>query len=285
VVITGGDTLSQVNNNDIVDGRYTVPLNIRNIENCAFMNNIKLEYIEMHDNIINIGEKAFWCREELKEIKIPKGVNILRKSVFEDCIGLEKIDGLENIRIIEQSALQNCESLHELKLGEQLESLGYCSIYKCNNIRRIKLPKSLKKVSPFAISYCESLEEIEVENIECIDPLFIAECIKLKTIRTNSIKILNYLGGGVDGVEKVVVGNSTIKVKNIYGNYYILGKDVDLGIIGVKAYEARSLADEQVYITILNCGEEIVWDRFSVLEELKRRVTLKIKQQFLEEIE
>ena len=66
-----GETLIKVDNEEIKNGIYVIPLSVKRIGKFAFYNCVNLQNIIFHNEITNIEESAFYRCINLKEINFP----------------------------------------------------------------------------------------------------------------------------------------------------------------------------------------------------------------------
>ncbi len=89
--IENGVNLVSVSNEDVVDGVFVVPENVRVIMEGAFTNIDGLEKIVIPNEVEIISKNAFRSLKDLKEVKIPSSVERIDYQIFEDCVP-EKIE-------------------------------------------------------------------------------------------------------------------------------------------------------------------------------------------------
>lgn len=128
-----------------------------------------------------ISDKAFYNKNNIKEIILPKEIIEINRQAFSNCRNLTKIN-LENVEIIHKnafayclmldnvnlnctdlgaSAFYHCDSLNVINLGNKIETIGSMSLSE-TNIERITIPSSVKMLGKNAFIYCDRLSIIEV---------------------------------------------------------------------------------------------------------------------------
>lgn len=128
-----------------------------------------------------IADKAFYNKNNIKEIILPKEIIEINRQAFSNCRNLTKIN-LDNVEIIHKnafayclmldnvnlnctdlgaSAFYHCDSLNIINLGNKIETIGSMSLSE-TNIERITIPSSVKMLGKNAFIYCDRLSIIEV---------------------------------------------------------------------------------------------------------------------------
>lgn len=149
-------------------------------------------------NVKFLGEGAFKNCSELKEILIPKTVEMSYENPFEGCENLERIfveDGNEGLSTdgrslfyvdgkflvsyanasgeiylipkgvvaISSSAFKDCKNLKKVNISKTVESIGW-GAFENSGLTEILIPKTVKTVDCDAFKNCPNLQEIKVET-------------------------------------------------------------------------------------------------------------------------
>ena len=111
---------------------FVVPDNILTIGNAAFYNCEKLEEIKLNKNLETIGSKVFAYCFNLKNIEIPDKVKRIDKGTFCGCSKLESISIGKNLNYIEEQAFENCGKLKNIYFRGNFEEID-CDIVLIGN--------------------------------------------------------------------------------------------------------------------------------------------------------
>lgn len=84
--------------------------------------------------VIQIADKAFWSKKEMKSISLPANIQSIGKAAFNECTGLTKID-----------------------LPSKLKTIGESAFWYCTNLQAIYLPPSLTSIAANAFTGCSKL--------------------------------------------------------------------------------------------------------------------------------
>ncbi len=94
------------------------------------------------EDVVKIGDHAFYGQTNLTSISIPSSVTILGSGAFYDCKNLESV-----------------------VLNEGLVTIGSCAFLNCEKLSSIKIPISVKKIDEFAFVNCKSLNKAIVSDL------------------------------------------------------------------------------------------------------------------------
>jgi len=89
------------------------------------------------DNIVAIGDSAFWGCKELKYVSVPASVEHIGVNAFSGCSNIETITIPDAVSVIEKR-----------------------TFYNCGNLRKVVLGKSVKQINKQAFSVCVSLDSL-----------------------------------------------------------------------------------------------------------------------------
>lgn len=158
---------------------FTVPRTVRVIGSRAFCGQAKLERVEMHDDISEIGDAAFMGCSSLKSVHIPKAIKEISGLAFAGCISLTKIKLHDGITVLGQDAFLHCDALERIDLPDSIEKMdsfsccfSLCEIRipprvkcvegftLCRSLKKVVLPDGVEEIKGYAFRFCEALEEI-----------------------------------------------------------------------------------------------------------------------------
>ena len=179
-----------------------------------------------------IGEYAFYQNTFLTEVTIPKGVEVIEESAFDQCVNLNKVtfaDGSKikeigkqafwycekivtisfpaTVEIINDKAFADCTSLKNVSFaqGSVLKEIGKQAFYRCKPLHILTLPDTLTKIGERAFDACESLRSFTLSannGVEEIGAKAFKDCKLLETL--GYLKNLKKLGAGAfEGCEKL----------------------------------------------------------------------------------
>lgn len=187
---------------------FSVPQSVKVIEPFAFCLQTRLRYIELHDDIISIGNAAFMGCEALEHIVIPRSVMEIKSDTFDGCISLKKVELHDAITEIGSHAFRHCEALQDIILPRNLKYLNSfecCySLHEidipssvkdidgfmfCNNLRKVILHSGVRKIRDYAFRFCKRLATINFpEGLETIGIRAFYPSNMVRAVFPNSLK-------------------------------------------------------------------------------------------------
>lgn len=144
--------------------------------------------------VINIGEKAFYNCDSLKEIKIPSSVTCIGSSAFEECDNLHNIDLNYNLQEIGYKAFYKTGYYNKLSNwhDEVLYIDNYLICAKNSLSGKCNIKETTVCIADFAFSSCELLTEVVIPGtVSNIGIYAFVDCISLEKVDIN------------DGVKKI----------------------------------------------------------------------------------
>lgn len=129
-----------------------IPDSITEIKSVAF-SNTSIKYLDIPDNIVNIGIYAFEGCKSLESIRISRNVSVLSYGLFKDCTNLKKVEWhpLESSKI-EYESFENCISLKSFTIPSTCYKVG--NKYRNNSNGDHKI----------AFNNCSSLDTLIIED-------------------------------------------------------------------------------------------------------------------------
>lgn len=116
------------------------------------------------NNVVQIGDKAFYNMSALKSVIIPSSVKTIGTDAFMLCYSLSSVTFSSGINIISNDAFRDCHSLKSIILPDSINSIYSGAFSGCTSLTKIKLPSKLQSLSPRTFAGCISLKEIEIPN-------------------------------------------------------------------------------------------------------------------------
>ena len=158
---------------------FSVPQSVKVIEPFAFCLQTRLQNIELHSDIISIGNAAFMGCEALEHIVIPRSVMEIKNDTFDGCISLKKVELHDAITEIGSHAFRHCEVLQDIILPRSLQYLN--SFECCYSLREIDIPSSVKEIDGFM--FCNNLRKVILHSgVRKIRDYAFRFCKRLATI-------------------------------------------------------------------------------------------------------
>ena len=126
-----------------------IPKNIEIIEDYAFRNCPKLQYVEFEKNspITTLSCCFYGCESLTQIVNIPQGIQEFAPYEFIGCESLESIEIPQSLTVISTVAFAYCKSLTEITIPSSIEGMGNEVFYGCTNLKTITINKPQDSIS------------------------------------------------------------------------------------------------------------------------------------------
>ncbi len=150
-------------------------------ELCAYAPKYMHSYT-IPNQVLSIGEYAFYGCNELTEVIISDGVNEIKNCAFERCSNLRKVE-FSRVDVIGERAFAKCSFLEELDLPETLNKIGDSAFMDCDNLRRVDVPSSVEIIRTQTFMGCDALTEIILnDGLYSIEAKAFMDCYQLERV-------------------------------------------------------------------------------------------------------
>ncbi len=93
------------------------------------------------EGITEIGDCYLSYFDRIKEVKLPKTLQVIQREAFDNCSSLERIEFSENLEVIEESAFSSCE-LNEVNLPKWVKRVGNYA-FTSNDLQEVEWSDSI----------------------------------------------------------------------------------------------------------------------------------------------
>ena len=98
-------------------------------------------------SVKEIDDSAFNGCEQLVEVQLSEGLEIIGYAAFAACKSLERFIVPSTVREIVAEAFSECSQLEEVELCEGLQKIGDWAFCGCKSLNRFKVPSTVKVIS------------------------------------------------------------------------------------------------------------------------------------------
>ena len=201
-----GQTLERVNDDDIVNGRFSIPDSVTSIGDGAFRDCTNLTTVIFNENLERIEWGAFYGCTNLTTVTFNENLTHIGDQAFDGCTSLITASFNKNLRNIGNFAFWRCTSLTTVTFNGSLIEIGEDAFFECVGLTKVIFNGNITKDVGLPFLGCtgittiifngnvwEDLREIsrsEIYNEECdLDEFFDGKgCIALKNIIIGSEK-------------------------------------------------------------------------------------------------
>ena len=173
--------------------------------------------------LTTIGNSAFYCCCDLKNVVLPKGITTIGAFAFENCQQISKLSLPGTLKTIGQCAFAvdygadmkytslsipasvtsignyaffNNDNLKSVTGGSGLVSIGSYAFYSCGKLSTFKVTaKKLKTIGAYAFKSCPKLKTIYIQKTTKLTKKTVKNSLKsssIKTVKVKSSKVSSY---------------------------------------------------------------------------------------------
>lgn len=117
---------------------------------------------DIPDGITEIGNSAFYNRNDLTDVTIPDGVTVIGDHAFTGCENLERVKLPTSVRILDDFAFFHCPRLTTVEFSEGLQQIHWAAFASCSAIKSLDLPSTLTVIEKRAFERLTNVERITV---------------------------------------------------------------------------------------------------------------------------
>ena len=142
-----------------VDAEINPLLYVKNIPEyymcCSSQTRIKIP-----ENIVKIGDSAFYKCTILMSVTIPESVTSIGREAFHCCNGLTSITIPDSVTSIGEQAFQECRGLKSVIIGNSVKDIGWSAFQSCTGLASVTMGNGVKLIDGYAFYNCLDLTTI-----------------------------------------------------------------------------------------------------------------------------
>lgn len=120
----------------------------------SFKNNTTVEKINIPDEYVYFGNKAFYGCTNLRHINFPSKLIYLGQYAFALCTSLISAALPDTVTVIQPYAFLNCSSLVSVKMSDNVTTIGNYAFSGCTNLVMNSLPSKVENLLNSAFNKC-----------------------------------------------------------------------------------------------------------------------------------
>ena len=210
---------------------------VKEIEDSAFKNNLKITEVLLGENLEKIGSSAFANCTNISKVVINCDISAagtLEYPAFNNCTNITSLEFGDSIVKVPDYLMMGAGNFTELKLREGIQEIGDYSFFSHKELRELILPQSLKRIGKHSFENCASISTLSMpDNMEVLDGCAFSGCKSLV-----SIKISRYLKKISNSVFKDCERIDAVNLSDTYVS--ILGDSVFYNCVNLKDLQFSS---------------------------------------------
>lgn len=154
---------------------------------CEIENGVLLKYngsakrVDIPGSVTEIGEDAFAENEEIEEVYIGRGVQIINSAAFNECSNLRKVVLPVGLVEIRDWAFSDT-AIREISIPSGVRVIGE-GAFSGTELKNVSIPGSVEKLERQAFEYCYYLRDVILENgLKEIEECAFGGCHKLEWV-------------------------------------------------------------------------------------------------------
>ena len=224
-----------------------------------YMNDKKIESLELDSDVTAIGDRAYYGCTNLKSVIIPEGVKTIGESAFAMCPNLDYVSIPSTVKTIKPGAFAGDTSLKTLVFPHGNSNFYFLAgaLYNRKGTKLISylpgkeyhfydMPDSIKEVDKYAFWGSKNLEKVYVSpNVPSITPYDFAYCSGLKYVYLpESVKsIQEYAFRDCINLEYIYSENRNLKVDPTA--FKLAGKAKTVSGANLDEFNAKCVIDKE----------------------------------------
>ena len=144
--------------------RLLIDVSITKIDDYACYCCRTLTEVVFHNNVTDIGRRAFGGCPNLQPVELPAGLLRLEEGAFSSCTTLQRIVIPANVEFIGDYVFCWCRSLVRVVFAPRTTSIefGRCMFLECTDLRFVTLPHNLRSIPARFFFGCTSLTHLQI---------------------------------------------------------------------------------------------------------------------------
>lgn len=125
-----------------------------------FQSNMQIITVVVENNVMSIGNNAFYGCDSMTSITIPDSVTSIGDFAFCSCNGLTSVTIPNGVTSIGENAFEYCGGLTSVKLGSGVTNIVNNAFYYCTNLASITIYDSVISIGDSAFYNCTGLRNV-----------------------------------------------------------------------------------------------------------------------------
>lgn len=206
---------------EMTDADWSLGVNVKVIGklNATDLANIKkltsLRNLDLTDATFNALPESFLSNQKtIREITLPKNINVIPRSAFNNCQNLTKVNATD-IKRIDESAFNGCSKLTDLDISK-VDYIGSSAFNSCSCFAPAALSEGLQNIGSSAFANTAITEITIPEGIRYLDERVFSGCEQLQKVSLpETLRWINsYAFNGCSRLSEITIPESVTQIGN-----------------------------------------------------------------------
>lgn len=151
----------------------------------------------------------------LKSVVIPRDVQEIESSAFEDCKTITSLVIPRGVRKIGKKAFKDCIALVSVAISKSVKEIGEYAFYRCSSLTSVAIPRSVTEIGGHAFASCTSLKSVVIpKGVKVIWEETFSRCFALTSVVIpETVTEIGYAAfGGCCALRSVEIPESVTKI-------------------------------------------------------------------------
>ncbi len=145
------------------DGREEVLKHgITKIKDGAYSEDEDIVSVVLPDSVVTIGDRAFFCCQNLVSVTMRNGVKTIMEGAFAVCSSLKTVKIPDSVKTMGEGVFYGCEELSSVTLSSALKDIPKETFGKCPNLTAINIPEGVTSIGEGTFTDCYKLADVSI---------------------------------------------------------------------------------------------------------------------------
>lgn len=124
--------------------------------------------------------------KEIESVVVDSGITKIGDYAFVCCYNLKNVNFASSVEKLGEGVFQNCSSLTNFTIPSHIKTVGAYAFRSCPNLQRVTFEDGVKSIGRYAFENCSALEYVALSNdLESISKGTFADCTSLTYVDFN----------------------------------------------------------------------------------------------------
>jgi hypothetical protein len=155
--------------------------------------------VRIDPSVLAIPKEAFFERFKLEMIELHDGLREIGQQAFEYCVALREVHLSDGVERIGHNAFSKCK-FNNFRCPPLVTTIPHCMLENCERLFSLELPEHIIEVKGYAFCHCYSLRNIALASNTVVAVYAFYHCRDLLRVFNTKEAIVNSLRNRFDGL-------------------------------------------------------------------------------------